>query len=115
MTVGEYDCTAVYPECDLTELDTNVKGVTVLLRVGTSTTTLSEVSTNCVVEVRVEIGLLRLVRGRTSRSDSSDADFGQSTSTRSEHKPLALPKVCTKHYQREYDCRNCDLIVHCTD
>jgi hypothetical protein len=29
------------PECGLTELDTNVKGVAVLLRVGTSTTALS--------------------------------------------------------------------------
>jgi hypothetical protein len=26
-TVGEYDCTAVYPEYDLTELDTKVRGV----------------------------------------------------------------------------------------
>jgi hypothetical protein len=45
-TVGEYDYIAVYPECGLTKLDMNVKGVTVLLRVGTSTTALSEVSTN---------------------------------------------------------------------
>jgi hypothetical protein len=86
----------------------------VLLGLHTSTTTLPEVSTNRVAEVRVEIGLLRLVRRRTSRTDSSEADFGQSTSTRSEHKPLALPEVCTKYCQREYDCRNRGLVEHCT-
>jgi hypothetical protein len=86
----------------------------VLLEVGMSTTTLPEVSTNRVAEVRVEIRLLHQVRGKTSRTDSSEADFGQSTSPRSEHKPLALPEVCTKHCRREYDCRNRGLIVHCT-
>jgi hypothetical protein len=90
------------PECNLTEL-------------GTSTTALSKVSTNRVVDVRFEIGLLCLECGRTSCTDSFDADFGQTTSTRSEYKPMALPEVCTKHYQREYDSRNRYLIVHCTD
>jgi hypothetical protein len=98
MTVREDDCPTVYPESSLTKLGTNVKGVTILLGVGMSMTALSEVSMNHVVEVRVEIGLLRLVCGRTSRSDSSDADFGQSTSTCSEHGPLALPEVCAKYY-----------------
>jgi hypothetical protein len=40
-----------------------------------------------------------------SCEDSSETDVGQSTSTRSGHKPLALPKVCTKDYQREYDVK----------
>jgi hypothetical protein len=73
--------------------------------VDTSTTTLLEVSTNRIAKVRVDVGRIRLVR-RRSCEDSSKADFGQSTSTRSEHKPLALPEVCTKQYQRDYDCRN---------
>jgi hypothetical protein len=71
-------------------------------------------STNRGVEVRVEIRLLCLVCGRTSHTNSFEADFGQSTSTWSEHKPLALPEVCTKHCQREYYCQNHGLIVHCT-
>jgi hypothetical protein len=83
--------------------------MTVLLGVDTSYRTLPEVSMNCVAKVRVEIGLLCLVRGRTSRIDSSE-----SASTRSEHKPLALPEVYTKHYRREYDCRNRDVVIHCT-
>jgi hypothetical protein len=74
---------------------------TVLFGVGTNITTLSEVRTSHVAEVRVEVGLLRLVRGRASRTGSSEADFDQSISTRSEHKPLALPEVRTKHCQRE--------------
>jgi hypothetical protein len=96
----------------LNELDANLKRVAmvILLGVNTSTITLSEVSTYYVVEVRVEIGLLRLARGRTSRIDFSEADF----STQSKHKPLALIEVCTKHCRREYDCRNRGLIVHCT-
>jgi hypothetical protein len=64
-----------------TELGTNVHGVLVLLEVGMRTMALSEVSTNCVVEVRVEIGLWYLVRGRTSHIDSSYTNFGQSTYT----------------------------------
>jgi hypothetical protein len=48
-----------------------------------------------------------------SREDSSETEVGQSTSTRSRHKLLALPEVCTGHDQREYDCRNHDLVVHC--
>jgi hypothetical protein len=47
----------------------------VLLRVDMSSATLLEVSTYRVAEVRVEIGLLRLVRERTSRIDYSEADF----------------------------------------
>jgi hypothetical protein len=77
-----------------------MKGVEVLLEVGTSTMALSEPSKNCVIEVRVEIGLLRLVRGRANRTDSSYTDFGQSTSTRSEHKVLALSGVCMKLSKR---------------
>jgi hypothetical protein len=89
--------------------------ITVLPGVGTSTMALSEVSTNYVVEVRVEIELLCLVRGRTSRTNSSDMDFGQSASKRSGHKFPALPKVCTKRCQREYDCQNHNLIVDYMD
>jgi hypothetical protein len=96
----------------VTEVDMNVKGVTVLLVVDTSTMALSEMSTNRVAEVQVEIGLLRLVRGRTSRVDSSDTDLCHSASTRNEQKPLALPKLCRKHCQRKYDYWNYDLIVH---
>jgi hypothetical protein len=84
------------PECSLTELDMNLsRRSAVLLRV------------DRVVEVRVEVGLLRLVRG--------EVNFGQSASTRSEHKPLALSEVRSKHCQREYDCRNRGLILHCTN
>jgi hypothetical protein len=39
----------------------------------------------------------------------------QSTSTRSGHKPRALPEVCTKHCRREYACRNRDLAVLLTN
>jgi hypothetical protein len=42
-------------------------------------------------------------------------DVGQSTSTRSGHKPPALPEVCTKHCRREYACRNRDLAVLLTN
>jgi hypothetical protein len=34
-----------------------------------------------------------------------ETDVGQSTSTRSGHKPLALPEVCTKYSQREYNVK----------
>jgi hypothetical protein len=47
-----------------------------------------------------------------SREDSSETDVGQSTSTRNGHKPLALPEVCAKHYQREYDVKI--TILPCT-
>jgi hypothetical protein len=45
------------------------------------------------------------------QEDSSETDVRQSTSTRSGHKPLALPGVCTKHCQREYARRSRDLVV----
>jgi hypothetical protein len=67
---------------------------------------------NCIVEVPVEIELCYLIRGKRSRAYFSNEDFGQSTSTWSGHKLLALPKVCTKDSQREYNYRNHDLIVH---
>jgi hypothetical protein len=38
-----------------------------------------------------------------SHEDSSEMDIGESTSTRSGDKLVALPELCTKHYQREYD------------
>jgi hypothetical protein len=47
-----------------------------------------------------------------NREDSSEANVSQSTSTRSGHKPLVLPEVCTKHYQREYDVKS--TIQPCT-
>jgi hypothetical protein len=50
-----------------------------------------------------------------NRKTLPKADIGQSTSTRSGHKPLALPEVCTKHFQREYACRNRDLAVLLTN
>jgi hypothetical protein len=114
-TVGVYGCSAVYLKCGLTKLGTNLKGFVVLLEVGTSTTALFGVSTNRIVELWVEIALLRLVRGRTSRNDSSDTNFSQSTSTWSGHKLLALSRVCMTHCWREYDCQNHDLIVHFTN
>jgi hypothetical protein len=40
---------------------------------------------------------------------------GQSTSTRSGHKPPPLPEVCTKHCRREYAYRNRDLAVLLTN
>jgi hypothetical protein len=50
-----------------------------------------------------------------NRKTLPKADVGQSTSTRSAHKPPALPKVCTKHCRREYACRNHDLAVLLTN
>ena len=98
---SEYNCTAVYPKNDLTELGTNMKGVIVLLGVDTNALVRPEVSMNR-TKSEVEIGLWCLVRGGTSHANSSYTNLNQTASTWIGHKFLALSGLCRKHCQKEF-------------
>jgi hypothetical protein len=76
-----------------------------LVEVGTKSVTDHEFTLRECTPRRQSLSCRQTYMPIQSREDFYKTDVGQSTSTRSGNKPLALPEVCTKHYLREYNVK----------